>query len=310
MKKILMLGMMAAAALTFTSCDKDDDKGNSYTSSYLIPAYNLFTSATGDADPFVGIGGYNFTLRLPAETFDMNVANMPAPGGVTVSFTTKALPFTSRYATSDKRVYEEFKFNSASPIATGTEISDLNVLLTQAVYSEPAGTGLQGYTPFVPCQTQHYAYMQYKYSNWNVRTFWPDVTFSGTTTTTYPGMEGPFVNEKMTYRVVMQRNDNVIVNKADVIFYNAQFAPKAPEIVVVLKDLDLKFTQGGYEISGSDVVPYMIEGQGLTETPRYKFNSFNLAVGGDMTKANITYRVAEVFNGTFQGRCVMDLDAQ
>lgn len=304
MKKTILYGMIAATALTITSCDKESE--NSYTSTNLIPAYNLFTSADSNEAPFVGLGAYNFTLKVPDNTFEMNVSSMPAPGGTTASFATKAISFISGYITFENKAYEQIKFSSNLPTATGTEISDLNVLLTQAVYRAPEGTGLQDYTPFVPSKTMHYAFMQYKYTDdWSVRTFWPDVTFRGTTTTTYPGMEGPFVNKTMSYRVVMQRKENAITNKADVIFYNARFAPKAPEILVVLKNLDLKFTQRGYEISGQDVIPYMLEGEGLTETPRYKFNAFTLTVGGDMTTASVSYRVAEVFKGEFQGSCVI-----
>ena len=304
MKKTILYGMIAATALTITSCDKESE--NSYTSTNLIPAYNLFTSADDNASPFVSLGAYNFTLRVPDNTFEMNVSSMAVPGGTTASFATKPISFTSGYITYDNKAYEQIKFSSNLPSASGTEISDLNVLLTQAVYSAPEGTGLQDYTLFVPCKSMHYAYMQYTYpGGWNVRTFWPDVTFSGTTTTTFPGMETPFVNDKMMYRVVMQRKDNKIGDKADVIFYNAKFAPAAPEILVVMKNLDLKFTQRGYEISGQDVIPYMLEGEGLTETPRYKFNAFTLTVGGDMTTASVSYRVAEVFKGEFQGSCVI-----
>lgn len=58
-------------------------------------------------------------------------------------------------------------------------------------------------------------------------------------------------------------------------------------------------------MKGDDVIPYMVEAEDLQETPRFKFNKFDMRVTGDLTSAVIEYQVADVYKGSFSGVSVV-----
>ena len=301
MKKILLYAVLISAGLAATSCDRED---NYYSQSFPIPAYNLFTAKDGSGSAFVGYGNYVFTTEMPANTITMSTSTMVLPNGTTTTFSTDPLSYTTRYIKLGDNNCEEITMKSSAPVAD-MKISDLNCMLTKAAYN-PGDIEVPGYKRVIPGWTYHFVVMQYTCNNlWNVRTFWPDMTFAGVTTTEYPGMTDHFRNEDMTYRIYMHRgSNNEIQDKADIIFYNARFAPTMPEITVVIKDLDLKFDNVGYVIEGSNIAPYMVEAGALQEAPRFTFNKFELSVSGDLTSAKADYTVAGVFKGSFNGSCI------
>lgn len=300
MKKTLLMGALAVAGLSLTSCSNDPSE-NSISSNYLIPAYNLFTDGSGQTQPFVGIGKYNFSFLFPDNTVAESVSQMPGPGGSLISFNTAASPFTASVVELDAENMEVISF-STNAVENNPNVSNIKCLLTQAAYA-PGEAQVPGYTRFFPSESQHFVVTQYNYANWLVRSFWPDMTFKGTTNTQMP--QGHFENTTTSYRVVMHReSDNTIGDKADVIMYNALFAQGMPELTIVVKDLDLKFTNMGYEISGSNITPFMVEAGQLQEAPRYVFNSMSIDVTGDLTSMNARFTVANVFTGNFTGASI------
>lgn len=311
MKHSLIFGTALAAALVFSSCLKDND-GNSATSTATIPAFNLYTPISGMAAPSTGLAYYSFSSAFPEQTITIDVDNMAMPGGGTGGFKTTAMPFAQGQVSVEGVNCLTLAFSSENANVSGNRVTDLNALVTQAVYA-PGNQEIPGYKRLIPGNTLQYVVMQYNLNDtWRVRTFWPDMTFRGSTTTTYPadmtdpsGEKLTFQNDDIAYRVVMELSkEYAITGKADVIFYDAKFAPKAPEITVVLKNLDVKFSSSGYKLSGTDIIPYMVEAGVLQETPRYKFNSISVDCTGDLTASIITYKVADVFNGRFQGQSV------
>lgn len=303
MNKILLIGAVAASSLALTSCSENSD--NSSTTTVPINAYNLFVPSSGDGDVYTGLALYRSVITFPATTIQIGTDNMAMPGGGNVSFSTINMPLASAMLSVDDEGREVIIFGDKNPSDKGASVSNLSGSLTQAVYFPPNVT-VPGYKLFIPGNSLHYMVMQYDLNNeWNVRTFWPDMTFRGSTVTSYPGMEEAYSNNNIAYRVVMQLKDNAVTDKADVIFYNAKFAPKAPEITVVLKDLDLVFSDKGYTVEGKDVIPYTVEAGALQETPRFKFNTFDLAATGDMTTAMINYQVADIYKGSFTGNSVV-----
>lgn len=301
-----MAGVAFAAALTLASCNSDSE--NSYTTSVNVPAYNLYSPVSGDGTVSVGLGRYSVATTFPEQTIQL-VGDM-VYGGTSLSFTSVDMPFTAKYASVGDVNREVISFSATDATATGSKVTNLKATVTQAAY-EPGNTSVPGYPErFVPGSSLHYLVADYILNGeTHVRTFWPDMTFVGTTTTTYPGMDTFYTNTDISYRVIIQRDaNNTLQNKADIIFYNAKFAPQAPEITVVLKDLDLAFTNNGYTISGTNVVPYMIEGSQLQETPRFAFDELHFYVLGDLTQAQATYKVAGIYSGDFRGRCIVSVN--
>ncbi len=307
MKKILFLGTAVAALLSMSSCMKDDD-GNSSTRSALIPTYNLYTPLSGNDAPTVGLARYNFTTVYPDQTITISTDDMAIPGGKNGSFKSETLPFEQGQVVVDEVGSPTISFKGTDVSVSGSKVTSLNGLITHAAYA-PGEQEVPGYKRLIPDAAMQYVLMQYVLDDaWQVRTFWPDMTFRGSTTTTFPDEtngSSSYQNDEVFYRIVMQRAaDDALNGKADIIFYNAKFAPNMPGITIVLKNLDLVFTTAGYTISGNDAVPYMVEAGQLQETPRFKFNSISVVCTSDLTTAIISYQVANVFNGRFQGQSV------
>lgn len=311
MKHSLIFGTALATALVFSSCLKDNDDSSS-TTKVTIPAFNLYTPISDASEVTTGLAYYSFTTVFPEQTIAIDVDNMALPGGGTAGFETTAIKFVQGQMTADGANYLTWEFSSDNPSKSGNRISSLKAFITQTAYA-PGDVDVPGYPRLIPGNTFQYVVMQYNLNDtWRVRTFWPDMTFRGSTTTTYPeDMTNPsggkltFQNDDIAYRVVMElTKEHALTGKADIIFYNAKFAPKAPEITVVLKNLDVKFTNAGYTVSGKDIIPYMVESGELQETPRFKFNSISVDCTSDLTTSIITYQVAGVYSGRFQGQSV------
>lgn len=309
MKKILKLSLAAAILLPLASCNNDANE-NSYTRGLPISAYNLVTSADdATVAPAVSLSGYNVTFKYSNQenTLQFKSGNVVLPDGGSVSFTTKPILVNVSSATVDDIPREVIKFSSENPSESGAEVTSLNGVITQSAYF-PGSAVVKGYDLLFPSSIKHYAVMDYRLNEqWRVRTFWRDMTFVGSTTTTYPNMSGPYTDTKFRYRIYMKTNDKgALTGKADVILYNAKFAPPAPLITVVLRDLDLKFSNSGYTLSGTDIIPDQVnDGGELTPNPKYMFNNFTFTAVGDLTQATASYQVATVFKGQFQGSSIV-----
>ncbi len=310
MKKILKLSLAAAILLPLASCNDDSSK-NSYTRGLPISAYNLVT-AVDDASvkPAVGLSGYNVTFKYEDQKNSVQIksGNVVLPDGGSISFTTKPMAVNVSTVTVDDSNRELIKFTSENPSESGAEVSQLNGMITQSGYY-PGSAEVKGYDLLFPSSTKHYPILDYVLNEkWRVRTFWRDMTFMGSTITTGSNMPGPFTNTKFRYRIYMKTNTNgALTGKADVIFYNAKFAANMPfEMTIVLRDLDLKFSNSGYTLSGTDVIPDMVsDGDQFTPYPSFVFNNFTFTAVGDLTQATASYKVAGKYNGQFQGSSIV-----
>lgn len=309
MKKSLLFGCLGLMALGFTSCNSDNDYSS--VTNTIILGYNLFTPVDGNGTPFVGSGTYNMTIKYPESTITLSATNMATPTGVSATFKTLPMGFVTNYIVIDETSRESITFKSADPSDVGSKIYNLNANVTNAIYFPPKFEDLDalpGYKWFVPTQSIHHLFMQYQFGdNWNVRTFWPDMTYQGQTITSYPQASEPYSTVGVKYRVIMNVKEDFSIGKtADVIMYDAKFAAPQPEIsYIVLKGLDLQFNENGYTVSGTNVVPYMVEGGEYIEVPRYMFNDFNASVSGDMTGVKMSFTVAGVYTGEFSGTCLI-----
>lgn len=309
MKKSLLLGLSAIIALGFASCNKNDDY--SQTTSIAIPAFNLFTSVSGNEAPFVGTSTYSFSVKYPDETITVSTSNMTTPSGSAATFTTIPMSLKSKVITVDETAREVLNFSAQEATESGSKIYSLNGELTQAV-NFPKNyqnvDALPGYKWLIPTSSFHHIFMQYRYGeNWEVRTFWPDVTYRGTTVTAFPQDPAGYTTDGIQYRIVMQFNeDDLSLNKkADLIIYDAKFAPQSPDIqYIVLKDLNIEFNENGYTVSGTEALPFMVEGGEYIPLSKFMFNNIKAVVSGDLTGISISYTVAGIYTGTFNGSCI------
>lgn len=309
MKKTFILGSAGLLMFGLASCEKEKEATTSITIS--LDAYNLVTeSASQGGEPFVAKCRYYFGLEMPQNNITIGASSLLLPGGSTSSFSTKPLPFTVSTVEVDGTGREKISFAAQSASGSGQSIENLTGMLTQAVNFPPFYNDedyVPGYDWMYPINSLHYAYVQYVLGGDRlVRTFWPDATYTGTTVTEYPGMDAAFNSNTIQYRIILQEKDNALTGKADVVFYDAQFAPAAPAIkVILIKDLDVNFTNAGYVVSGIDKIPYIVEDGEWQEIPRFIFNAFEATVNGDLTDVQMNFKVAGVYNGIFSGSCVV-----
>lgn len=295
MKKSLLLAFAAAAVAGFASCDRNS--GVTSTVSFNAQTFNLISTLDGSAEPAVASSVYKFNFDQIAGTATIGTEitnNIKAISFATDPITYKVMNYQWNSAIHEVIDIEAFK---------SKEIYNLDFQITTMANIPPVVDGLPTITYLV-----NYKYIVANYQvgdNVYVRTFWTDVTYTGTTTTTYPGAGGmkSFNSTDVKYRVVMNPADK----KATVILYDAKFAEEMPKPItnIVLKDLPVKFNNYGYEITGTDITPLCYEGGVATPNTDRIFNSFTLNVGGDLTEANIDYTVSGVFRGSFTGSYVL-----
>lgn len=313
MKKYLQIGLAILGCSTIlSSCSKNSDPTKVTTLN--IPTYNLFIDNDGAVKTFTSLANYDFTTTFPAQTLVISSKNMSLPGGGKGDFLTSSLPFDYTGVVVDKIMREVVSFNVQNPGGSGLQLSNLRGIATQAAYPPPADITLPGYSRLIPGNSMHYLVMQYDLGQRKVITFWPDMTFRGTTITNY-GAGEPYNSTEMSYRIVMHISaDNAIEDKADVIFYNAKFAPSAPELkAIVLKNLDLKFDATGYKISGTSIIPEALMDGNLIENNLFPFENFVFICSGDLTGATASYKVnakipnkpEATYSGIFTGSSIM-----
>lgn len=304
MKKILFAAAVAAMSLGMTSCNDDND--DITTLNIPMTSYNL-VSATDGSGCAVSLCNYLVIMTYPDNLLTLGSENVKTTGTSALYFQTGKLSTQAKSVQVDGKSCETLTFSALNASENGSVVTNLDGMLTQAVYI-PSDNEVPGYDILVPGGTSHWLFAQYVLDGkWKIATFWPDLTYRGSTMTIFPGQSEPFTTDGISYRLVMQRNlDNSITDKADVIFYNAQFAPQAPALkAIVLKDLKLEFTPRGFRVSGTNVVPkVLMDGNVLTDNTRYTFDKFDMNSSGTMTTAAIDYTVAGIYRGSFSGSCM------
>lgn len=310
-KNLIVAACGVAFAVGFSACNKNNEPGYSYSETVNFGTYNIVT-AEGQ-EPYVAPVRYQYNNRVDiveqSQTISMFINDMMLNKKEKVSIETKALPYSSgQYQIGDK--YYPYIYMSDTYVADDKDIqiTDFTCILTYAAYQPSAE--IPGYPVSVPKndryagtarENEYYTVMSYKIDNkWNVSTFWPDVTFKGATTTTYPGMEEPFTSDKIEYRVVLDLKTEG-APKANVFMINAQFAPKAPMLMLALRNLPVTFHADGYSIDVENVNPEQIEAGGFTENKEFPFDKFSLKFSASSGRADIKYQVKTVFNGSFGG---------
>lgn len=310
-KNLIVAACGVAFAVGFSACNKNNEPGYSYSETVNFGTYNI-VSADGQ-EPYVAPVRYQYNNKVDideqAQTISMFINDMMLNKNEKVSIETRALPYQSgQYQIGDKFYGFITMDDPNAEESKDVQITDFSCILTFAAYQPSAE--ISGYPVSVPKndryagtarENEYYTVMSYKIDNkWDVSTFWPDVTFKGMTTTTYPGMEEPFKSDKIEYRVVLDLKTEG-APKADVFMINAQFAPKAPLLRLALRGLPVKFVAGGYNIDVENVNPEQIEGGNFTENKAFPFDKFSLHFSAESGRANIEYQVKTVLKGSFAG---------
>lgn len=294
--KVIKLTAIAGAALalsTLTSCLKSDDAKDERTINFKV--LSLVTPKDVDKPSNVATGTYAVTLDNINGTMSVSTANLKLETA-DLDFTTDYTKFTLKTNGQNLLVY-----NANWPLTESTSgygnVENLNLLVSNGTYFV-GDVDVPGY-PLVNVDAA--CVIGYKVNNFEVHTFPQQAFYVGKTSTTYPnqdGTQGRYENEGIVYRVVL----NVVEKKALVILYHAKFAEKAPELAMVLKDLDITYNHGGYKVSGTNVIPEVVGDGGLTPYPNFKFDKFEMStIDMQLTQVRMNYDVASRYHGEFRG---------
>lgn len=293
-KSSLALGAVALAAPLLTSCLGDGDDNREQTLVYNI--VNLVTPSDAAVKPYMSTGTYSFYLKgnnLTVSTADLMLGTSKS------SFVTGETPYTQTVSALGTVI----SFNGCSGNVNQDSSLPLNNFsgrITSAAYyistAVPGITGIATPTP-VPV-------LKYNIGNeYTVRTFCRDSYYAGTTTTHYTdkdGNAGSFENKDIVYRAVI----DVEKMTADVVIYNAQFAPQQPQKItaMILKALPVETMANGYRITGEDIIPKVVEGAATTPNPKYPFKKFSMTTTSDnLDQVAMEFNVGDRYHGMFSG---------
>lgn len=296
-----LIGIMSAAG--FTSCGVDDPKSE-MTLSEAVNNIVIPSDSEGEVSVQKDCK-YSFVFDFVNNEVAISTADLQL-GGSKASFTTEPFDFKLLYY-GNKRIYT---FNGGEgTLAGGGTQAGKEVKDFKGVFSEEFFLFVYDYG-FYPASSRMYMpLLSYKAGDYTVKTFASDSYFAGTTTTTYPGKDGmqSFNSDDAIYRIIFSED----LKTADVVIYDIKFAQEMPNPLkmVVLENVEVKYSANGYSISGENIMPKYLEGDGLTDYPERVFDSFHFeTVAGDMANGKCEYVCAKVFKGEFYGRCIPSLD--
>lgn len=300
MKKIYLLGIVALA-IALPSCNsKDDDY--SYTSSNKVTAVNIITSIE-DETTVVSEGNYQFQYKFNSSDQVGSVSSS------SIVVNNNSYGFETVETSYKSTGYDFYLYH---PQSTTNNLTEDVFYITQLFYYPSMFMEPPFSNPYnIP---QYMLIAQYTLDNkYNVKTFQKNTVFLGETVTRYPDGQGGTAtfspgqssDEKP---MVYQLSLDIEKNKADIIIYNAKFAPPSPLLSqVFIQGLDVDFTGGMVRVKGENIVPKVPEGGELTPYERFMFNSIELmTTNSSLTECEIAYTVASVFKGNFTGSYIVD----
>ena len=302
MKQIYLFGGLALM-MGLTACNHDD---YNYQASGQSSAINIITNLE-DQSTIVSQGTYNFSYKISSDNQvgSVSTSNLIIDNS-TYSFETVETPY------QNGGYYNLFYFSN--PQSSSNNLSDDTFYITPYYYYPKQFMEDTYFNNPYPLQA-YYMIAQYTLDNkYKVKTFQPNTLFYGKTTTSYPGANGmeyftPGSGENEKEMVYLLSID-IKTMKANVIIYNAKFAPPSPTLTQVhLKDLDVDFSNEMVRVTGENIIPLVPEGTTgeMTEYTSFPFNNFELkTTNNSLTKCKITYTVATRFNGMFTGSYVAE----
>lgn len=298
MKKLILMAL--AVPFVLTSCDFDT-KDSTHTTP--TKACNLITNLDRHTS-VLSTCEYTFLENLTQNTISVSTGDLKI-NNRDHSFSSDPQDYKMYsngylYAVVINNIKANFDNDPTLPIRNYKALFTTGFFDTEAIVS-----GLDNWRIEYPMLINQY----YVGDEYSVKTIQPLCYYSGDTyIDNVNGSFGPdaYKNNKMLYRVKL----DIDKNKAQVVIYNAKFAEAMPVELeaVVLEDLDVNLDNETYTITGYDVVPKMPDGGALTPNNKFIFNEFELNFNGDdtLTKANITYKVANMYKGSFRGSYIIE----
>lgn len=301
MKKRFFIAALAAPVI-MSSCLGDPADS---TSKATLPIYNHVTRTGADGETKVEKGEYTFNQNITKATIDMT-ASLLRLGEQTGSFITPTQSYSAGkgYELIFK-CQEAGNFNNdASMPVTGLDCAIYNL------YNTVPETVSSTFPKDVAVPQQYMSLPIMRYSvgqDYKVRTFFQYPLYTGTTVTT-DDVNVRYESKKMGYYISM----DIPKRKATVVILNAKFSDKMGKelTALFLRNLDIKFTPSGYEVSGAGITPSIMMGTKETPVPTFEISSFQLTtVSEDMTTATAVYdvvnRMGETekrYKGQFSGK--------
>lgn len=159
--------------------------------------------------------------------------------------------------------------------------------------------------PIVYPRTKIYSETQFKVGDFQIRTFWKDMLFTGTTNVAGGGLDTPTTASKPSYRVLMNL-DTPGSYKADVFMYNISFLGGENTVNYVVKGVPVRFDNNGFVIECSDVTPEAIALKTDQIAPAIKLSTLNIRSSShDLTQAECRYQIEGSYTCSFSGTCLM-----
>ncbi len=298
MKKSKLTMGLAVAVIAMGAVSCSDDKTTSiddFSSYFQVSMPTLVVSDNGSA------ASYNVDYRVDFSIEKLILSAAPTFGSVGFNFKTEA----AKYLTTN-----------------GMMSANLgNCRLVQGVASVNDVRLKYNPMPVVPPTTVNNLGLAYYENPWllvryevgsdmKAYTYPLRAAFKGNFKSSYVGGNGQKVSYEST-DCMMEYVLDVENRKADVYIYNAKFASPMPlQKVLWLKDLTLRLTDDGLELTGMNVVPYSREGEGASEgfTPYsdFTFNQIEFDIDTpNMTDCEIEFTVAGRFSGEFEGSSIL-----
>lgn len=301
MNKFVRHCFVAASAIALmgglSACSMDNDE---ISESYEMKLCNLVIPSDPSQEVYVQTGSlYKMNFLLNKGTVEVSGADVQLG---TPKYTFNVAGISYENAMNQQGFVRRFAGASGTLAGTSYEIKNLSGFLSTLVnwYNLP----IPG---FVSVQTTSTMAVSYQVGDdYTIKTFPADMFFTGSQTTTYSFMGAP--EKKFDYADAIYRvrfSDDM--KSATVIIMNVTFAEEMPKIIeaIVLKDLAVSYDATGYHISGSNILPEMLEAGALTPMPQYTFNDFSLDSDGPLlTECKCAYTVAGTFHGVFSGSYV------
>ncbi|MDE6027346.1 MAG: hypothetical protein K2G23_04705 [Muribaculaceae bacterium] len=310
MNKIFTIGLFAAGMM-LASCDKESVN----RSTEQIQTYNYVTHTNGQGDPVITKGYYNFGFDYVNRTVVLSTDMVQYGEDQDTGFSTESFAFTyvgvGGFEGGQVNVLhgaDQFPCTARN----GMKITALRFELTPAYYTPPMIEYDVDPDPSFPFPQPDLSYkaregsapkIRYRLGeDYQVYTFWPDLYYKGVTKTEVIGdASSAFESLAVGYRVKF----DVKKKKAQVVLYDVKFHPDMPKMeCLILPDLDVNFTNNGFEIEAANVNPLYIEGRKIMENPRFPFTTFKFVAQDNMVEGNCDFTVAGRFHGSFTGKYV------
>lgn len=307
MKKITLIAS-AALLIGATSCNNKQDFHS--TSTYNLESYSLVTGPNQDAAvtltnyTFI-TDNYNYTLMLNSD--DLVV------GGNKVDFSTTEMPMV--YGVIRMKGAKEYSSFYLSESKSAGNVGSMPITDVFADFTTCTNTYNDSIVnlladqlklnPIVYPRTRIYSETQFKVGDFQIRTFWKDMLFTGTTNVAGGGLDKPMDATKPSYRVLMNL-DTPGSYKADVFMYNISFLGGENTVNYVVKGVPVRFDNNGFVIECSDVTPEAIALKTDQTAPAIKLSTLNIRSSSqDLTKAECRYQIEGSYTCSFSGTCLM-----